>query len=340
MSKKQDPKKIWNIAPRSEDEVDVLIYGDIGYDWWEGTDNTAVSFQKEWKAIESKYKRANVRINSVGGSLYDGLPIYNMIKSSPLDVHTYIDGVAYSMAAIIALAGNTVHAYRNSMFLLHAAINGVYGNAGQLREEAENLDRYTEGLAQNVADKTGLTIEEVKNKWFDYKDHLMTATEAHAAGLIDIIEDNDADMPENVANMSHTEIAAYCRNSMPKDQNVLDTIRRIGNSIFNHNSIQMKDAKRFASVLNVSEDEDKIFDAVQALISKNSEADTKVNQLTSELAEQNTQISNHVAEISNLKETIANAPVVPVPGTENDDPKDDVIIEGDEVNEFAKQFAR
>jgi ATP-dependent protease ClpP protease subunit len=174
-----------------ESEVTVHIYGVIGQSWFE----ESVQAQKLVKEIDTfagKFKKAKFRINSPGGSLYDGLPIYNAIKRLPIDTEVYIDGMAYSMAAIIALAGKKIIGAKNSMFLLHSPLGAAFGNAKDFREIADNLDKYGESLMQSVIDRTGLTEEDVKSKWFDYEDHLMTANEAKDLGFFDEVTDQEA----------------------------------------------------------------------------------------------------------------------------------------------------
>jgi ATP-dependent Clp protease, protease subunit len=185
-------------------EVTVHIYGIIGQSWFE----ESIQAQKLVKEIDSfagKYTKAKFRINSPGGSLYDGLPIYNAIKRLPIDTETYIDGMAYSMAAIIALAGKKIIAAKNAMFLLHTPLGAAMGNAKAFREYADNLDRYGESLMQSIIDRTKLSLEDVKEKWFDYEDHLMTAIEAKELGFFDEISDQEAkiDKEKNIEDIKN-----------------------------------------------------------------------------------------------------------------------------------------
>jgi ATP-dependent Clp endopeptidase proteolytic subunit ClpP len=187
------PKKI---QAKSATEVDVYIYGDIGYDWWTGEGNTATRFVRDFKELELKYSRINVHINSVGGTLYDGLPIYNALKYSPREVHTYIDGCAMSMAAIIALGGSKVHAYRSSILMVHAPNLCTCGNALDLRTAADTLDRFGKTLIAAASAKCGKDEATVTKELFDYADHFFTPDEAQAYGLIDDIVAQEAALPD------------------------------------------------------------------------------------------------------------------------------------------------
>ena len=82
---------------------EIHIYGSIGYDWWTDSGITAKWFINELNAIKaSGEKDVNVRINSPGGDVFEGIAIYNAILNSDLNINTIIDGIAYSMGAIIA----------------------------------------------------------------------------------------------------------------------------------------------------------------------------------------------------------------------------------------------
>ncbi len=213
-------KPTYSISAKSATEVEILIYGVIGDGW--GDSNPGKKFVKDFKELEGKYDRINVRINSPGGSVHDGLPMFNTIRASKKDVHTYIDGIAYSMGAMIAMAGKTVHAAKGSLFLLHNVSGCTCGNARDMRQTAEEMDIYDEVLGQMIADKTGKTLAQVSKDWMNYDDHLMTATKAHEHGLIDEIEDYATEpMPENIEDLSFDEVMAFYQpetNELPEDK--------------------------------------------------------------------------------------------------------------------------
>lgn len=193
-------KKFYNVS-NSGNVGEIHIYGQIGYDWWSGADNGASAFVSDLKALESKYDRINVHINSPGGDMHEALPIIRAIKASTKDIHTFVDGIAYSAGAMIALAAKpgNAHIASTGMIMLHNALTGIYGNAMQLRDRAEILDKYDETLVTVVSERTGGSSEEVKAKFFDFKDHFFTAKEAKEAGLIDVIESYEAkEIPQNI----------------------------------------------------------------------------------------------------------------------------------------------
>lgn len=198
---------------------EIKIYGVIG-DWW-GDANTANSFVRVFNNLESTCDRINIHINSPGGSVHEGLPIVNAIKASKADVHTYIDGIAYSMGAMIAIAAKkgNVHMAKGSLLMLHSVSTYMYGNAQDLRDEADVLDKYDDVLAGLIESRTGKSIDDIKATYLNHTDHYFTPTEAIADSLVDVVEEYDAtEMPENVQNMSHGQVAAwYASNEEPSD---------------------------------------------------------------------------------------------------------------------------
>jgi len=190
--------------------VDILIYGSIPAfeeDSWR-MKNTAEKFVKEFKALEKDYDRINIHINSPGGSVYHGFPIFNAIASSKKDIHTYNDGIAASMGGILLLAGKTVHTAKNALLMIHNAQSWPYGNAQDLRDEADVLEKYDGIIAQHFADKSGKSVEDIKNNYLNYKDHFLTADEAKGEGFVDIVEDYESEdaPPSDITNMAFGEV--------------------------------------------------------------------------------------------------------------------------------------
>jgi ATP-dependent Clp protease protease subunit len=205
--------------------VNLYIYGaipDIDMENW-SLINTAQDFVKEFKELEDEYDRINIRINSPGGSVFEGLPIFNTIRNSKADVHTYNEGLAASMGAVILLApkGKKVHAAKNSLTMLHNSWGIAIGDAEDMREAAKMSDKVDEVLIQAVADKSGKSTEAVKSEFFDYKDHWLTADDAEKAGLIDFIEDEEGEVPEGAQDMSLKDILAQYNNVTNQNSNIM-----------------------------------------------------------------------------------------------------------------------
>jgi ATP-dependent protease ClpP protease subunit len=168
-------------AKAGGDEADVLIYGDIG-ESWHGESVEATAFVKELADLDVSVITA--RINSYGGSVTDGLAIFNALRRHKATVHTYNDGISASIASLIFMGGDVRHAAENARFMIHAPWGGVVGNAEHLRDAADELDGWAESMASAyVTDE--LTYDDVLAVLKDGKDHWYSAAEAEALGIVD-----------------------------------------------------------------------------------------------------------------------------------------------------------
>jgi ATP-dependent protease ClpP protease subunit len=154
----------------------VHIYDEIGY--W-GV--TASDFVRELSAVNAS--AIDVHLNSPGGEIFDGIAIANALRAHPATVTTYVDSLAASIASVIALAGDRVVMAPNSQMMIHDGSGICIGNAADMREMAELLDRQSNNIAEVYATKAGGTVEEWRalmtaETWY-------TAAEAVAAGLAD-----------------------------------------------------------------------------------------------------------------------------------------------------------
>lgn len=164
--------------------AEIYIYSEIGESWW-GESVSAKGFIESVNALDAE--QITVRINSYGGSVTDGIAIHNAIKRHKAKVTVAIDGVAMSIASLIAMAGDEVEMAENALLMIHAPWTWADGNAVQLREIADNLDTWAAAMANSYASKTGKTYDECLALLTDGKDHYFTAQEAQSAGYVDTI---------------------------------------------------------------------------------------------------------------------------------------------------------
>ncbi|MBN4937322.1 Clp protease ClpP [Stenotrophomonas maltophilia] len=170
----------------SDGVYELLIYGDIGESWW--TESvTAQSVAQQLNDLDSTVATINVRINSYGGSVADGLAIYNALKRHKAAKAVTVDGVAMSSASLIAMAGDTVSMPATSILMIHAPWGGVYGNAKELRQYADVLDTFSASMADAYVKKSGKSKEEILGLLQDGEDHYYTGEEAVAAGFADAV---------------------------------------------------------------------------------------------------------------------------------------------------------
>lgn len=126
-----------------------------------------------------------VRINSPGGSVSDGLAIFNALKPRKCEMH--IDGIAASIASLIAMAGTRIYAAENALMMIHDPWCGTEGNATALRRTADLLDKHRDAMVGGYA-RTGLPRPDLiallaAETW-------MTADEALHLGFVDEISES------------------------------------------------------------------------------------------------------------------------------------------------------
>ena len=141
-------------APQAE-APEILIYQEIGENWWSEDPVTAAKFREDLNALSAA--EITVRILSMGGSVPDGLGIYNALKSHPAKITTINDGVAASIASLVFMAGDVRIAAANSMLMIHAPWSYASGNAEKLRDAADALDAWAAAMASSYSEATGMS---------------------------------------------------------------------------------------------------------------------------------------------------------------------------------------
>lgn len=161
----------------------IYMYGDIGYEVASG------QIAAELAACAEASERIDIRINSNGGDVFSGIAIYNAIRQSKADIRLYVDGVAASMASVIALCGRPVEMSQYARLMLHSVSGGCYGNKQEMARCIAEIESLEDSLGEMYAKRMGIGKEEVKARYFDGTDHWLTAQEALQMGLIDGIYD-------------------------------------------------------------------------------------------------------------------------------------------------------
>lgn len=190
----------FRVITSSDDDADeLLLYGYVGqygYEDDESDDMTAATVVKAIRECDKKRRPFRIRINSPGGSVFHGDPIVTAIRQCKSEVHTYIDGMAASMAADIWMAGKKRHMASNSKLMIHRTSTFAFGNAQDLREAADALDKFDEAALATFLELTGMDEAEALEKFYNYKDNWLTAADALKYGLIESIDTYDAKMPD------------------------------------------------------------------------------------------------------------------------------------------------
>ena len=162
-------------------EATVYVYDEIGY-WGIMPED----FVKELNALTAD--TVHIRFNSPGGSVFDGTAMYNVIKQHKSKTIAHIDGLAASIASVIALGADEVRMADNAFLMVHEPWSMVMGNSADMREEADLLDKVGGTILNTYIKKTGMKESEIKE--LSQAETWMTAEEALKMGFIDAIEDS------------------------------------------------------------------------------------------------------------------------------------------------------
>jgi ATP-dependent Clp protease protease subunit len=149
------------VLAAASNTLEITIYGDIGEDFWTGEGITPASVKKQMDAA-GKFDQLSVRINSPGGSAFDGVAIYNVLRSAGKPVAVIVDGLAASAASIIAMAGDTVTMGRGSMLMLHNPWTIAVGNSADLHAQAVVLEKIADSMNDVYVTRSGKTKDEIK----------------------------------------------------------------------------------------------------------------------------------------------------------------------------------
>ena len=174
-------------AKGGQSEATVYLYDEIGF-WG----ITADAFVKDLNKINAE--TINLRVNSPGGSVFDGTSIFNALRQHKSRVIAHIDGLAASIASVITMAADEIQMAENAFLMIHEPWSMVVGNADHLRQEASLLDKVSGTIAKTYMDRSGKDANEIASMMQD--ETWLTAQEALDAGFIDKIYEGKLDKAE------------------------------------------------------------------------------------------------------------------------------------------------
>ena len=145
--------------------ADLYFYGDIVSNWWGAWDNADQYPEAIRNFLKDKDGKAlNIYINSGGGSVFAGIAIYNMLRRHKGYKTVHVDGMAASIASVIALAGDKIIIPANAFIMIHKPWNFCEGNANDLRKMADDMDVIEEGIINVYKDHLaeGASLDDVR----------------------------------------------------------------------------------------------------------------------------------------------------------------------------------
>lgn len=199
------PKKFWNLKKKGN-SAELLIYGEISDMLLWGDEVVPKDIDNELKAM-GDVSEIIVRINSPGGNVFAGVAIHAMLSRHKAKKVVYVDGIAASIASVIAMAGDEIVMANGSMFMVHNPMSIVFGNSNEFRSMADRLDTVRDAFMSIYTNKTGMTDKEIislldAETW-------MTADEAISMGFATKLEQGNkiaACIRDNIAIINGVEM--------------------------------------------------------------------------------------------------------------------------------------
>jgi ATP-dependent Clp protease, protease subunit len=180
-----DPKSLktnrFEINNKTSESAEILLYGAIGSSIWDDSAISAKQFAKELEKLPSTVKEIHLRVNSPGGSVFEGHTIYERLKTHKAKVIVYIDGLAASIASVIAMAGDEIHMGEGAFMMIHRPWTFAMGNSSEMERQISLLDKLEDAMTGIYSRKTGLTRAEISDKM--QEDFWMNADEAVELGF-------------------------------------------------------------------------------------------------------------------------------------------------------------
>ncbi len=179
-------KKFWKLKALDEKTGELTLYGEISNETWWGDEVTPKEFKSDLDDL-GNIDTLNIYINSPGGDVFAGQAIHSMLKRHKAYKNVYIDGLAASIASVIAMSGDTVFMPKNAMMMLHNPWTIGVGNSEEFRKLAEDLDKIRESLIAAYEGHSALTRDEIisimdAETW-------LTATECEEYGFCDVVQE-------------------------------------------------------------------------------------------------------------------------------------------------------
>jgi ATP-dependent Clp endopeptidase proteolytic subunit ClpP len=236
------------------------------------------SFFTELRNLEETQSNIDLLINSGGGEMFEGLPLYNNIASSRANITADIQGLAASMITIVMCGAKKVRAASNAMIMVHGPRGGDYTNIEGLETLVDYMKKMRGDMAKVYSKKTGKAEQWILDNWLsDGKDHWFTAQEAKDAGLVDEVYDAKADASRPQAAWPIKKIAAFYDEKFSLNNNSLNTnepsMKKIIAALVASKLLQMPETAN----------EDLLAEGVQTLVNQLSNKDTIIAQRDGEI---------------------------------------------------------
>lgn len=323
-------EKWYNIQNKAGETADIYIFDEIGT-----YGVTAQDFISEIKGL--KDMPINLRINSLGGDVFDGMAMYNVIKRREAKTTVYIEGIAASIATIIALGADEVIMAENSLFMIHNAWGGTSGEAKDMRKTAETLDKITSELTDIYVKKTGLSYDALAEMMDE--ESWLNAQEAFDLGFIDTISDSikvaakyDVSKFKNITQEEIKNKLSININNKKMTNELKDwfnsKVEEIVTAVKGEVKVSADVAEQTAITVNLGDNEE-ITNKISEFEAKNIELSNKISLLEEDLVSAKGNNETLTVEVEGLNAKINKADAK---GTELETSGDPAIVENKKVD--------
>lgn len=214
MPKQQNQKFNYGVTNKSGGNAEIHIYGYIGP--WDEIDYKR--FQNTFRDLLNNNSEITVRIHSGGGSVYEGLAIYDLMRASDATIKVVVEGMAASMGSILALGGDEIQMTENAFFMMHAPSGGAWGNKKKLSGVIDQLENCEQRLKSIYADRTQASDQDISDWMNTDKDTWLDADSCLNLGICDeVIKPTKKRKFENPENKTPEAIWAGFEGSAPKN---------------------------------------------------------------------------------------------------------------------------
>lgn len=172
-------KSWYSIKNKANGTASIAIHDEIGI--WGVTAKQLIADIKAMGDI----KTIHLSIHSPGGSVFDGLAIYNTLKAHPADITATVEGIAASAASFVLMAADTIEMPEDSFIMIHNAHGMAFGGADDLRDMADLMEKIQGQIANIYQKRTGLDMDEIKSMMAS--ETWMSAVEAQELGFADTV---------------------------------------------------------------------------------------------------------------------------------------------------------
>jgi ATP-dependent Clp endopeptidase proteolytic subunit ClpP len=321
-------KEWYKIKNKSSEVADVYLFNDIGT-----FGITAQNFIDEIKEYEDT--ELNIHINSLGGEVFEGMAIYSIIQRRKAKTTVYIEGIAASIASVIALAADEVIMSENSLLMIHNAWGGTQGEAKDMRKQAEILDKITNEIAEVYVKKSGISYNEVVRMMDE--ETWLTAEEAVALGLVDSISEPikvaakyDVSKYKNITNKKVEQILSLTKK---REIKMTEELKTWFNSKVEEIIAKVKDSKDVETVESVNV-EVKLADN-EEIMNKFSDLDGTISTLNNSIGELEGEKETLIAEVERMNALLSKADAK---GTDVSTDGDPSVVENKVVDDNASFF--